>query len=231
MIIIATKNKIKIEKIKIFLIENDLEYKTLEDLNISLEIEENCQTIKENAIRKAEEYFKVTGLPCIATDSGVFIDNVPLTIQLGVYSGRKVHYNEDGTIKKITNLSSFENYQRIGNLIQTLGGHADGKLLETFAYIDEWGSIKTIDISIPRKFQFPGSNIVIPGIEARSYIFNDYFCSFLSELNEEQMEYLDKKYYDVIYDFFKDISNNRMKCETKKLLSRSNKTLIKTFNF
>lgn len=211
MILIATKNNVKFEKISSFLKKYGLDYISLEDLNVLVEVEENCATIKENAIKKVKTYFEVTGLPCIASDSGIFINNVPLSLQLGIYSGRLVQYNEDGSIKDIKKLSSSENHERIGALIKRLGGSANGKLLETYAYIDESGNIQTVDISIPRKFVFPGSKIVRPNIEARSYVFNEYFDSYLSELTDEQIAFIDREHFDIIDDFFSNIKHNTNK--------------------
>lgn len=71
MIILATNNKGKVKEIKELL--NDQEIKTLKEMNIKIDIEENGDTFEENALKKAREIYKLTNTPCIADDSGICI--------------------------------------------------------------------------------------------------------------------------------------------------------------
>ena len=71
MIILASNNKGKVKEIKELL--EDEEIKTLEEMNIEIDIEEDGNTFEENALKKAREIYKLTKIPCIADDSGICI--------------------------------------------------------------------------------------------------------------------------------------------------------------
>ena len=71
MIILASNNKGKAKEIKELL--NNQEVKTLQEMNIQIEVEEDGNTFEENALKKAREIYKLTKLPCIADDSGICI--------------------------------------------------------------------------------------------------------------------------------------------------------------
>lgn len=71
-IIIATNNMDKIREIKEIL--NEYEILTLHDLKINIEFEENRNTFKGNALKKAKKIFELTNIPSIADDSGLCID-------------------------------------------------------------------------------------------------------------------------------------------------------------
>ena len=71
MIILATNNKEKVKEIKKILKNENI--KTLRELNLNLQIEEDGKTFEENAIKKAREIYKLTKTSCIADDSGICI--------------------------------------------------------------------------------------------------------------------------------------------------------------
>src|SRR5574344_285290 len=75
-IVIATNNQGKIREIKTILSEilDDVELKSLKELSITFDVEEDADTIEGNAIKKAKEYYELTKLPCISDDSGLCID-------------------------------------------------------------------------------------------------------------------------------------------------------------
>lgn len=92
-LVLATKNKHKVEEIKqilkIYL--GDELYSRIEILSAGdfigvPEIEEDGKTYIENALKKAKEIHKFTGLPSIADDSGIEVDF--LNGEPGVYSAR-----------------------------------------------------------------------------------------------------------------------------------------------
>ncbi|MCX7761968.1 MAG: RdgB/HAM1 family non-canonical purine NTP pyrophosphatase [Candidatus Kryptonium sp.] len=92
-IVLATRNKHKVDEIKeilkIYL--NDGSYSKLEilctdDFQGIPKIEEDGKTYVENALKKAREVHKFTGLPSVADDSGIEVDF--LNGEPGVYSAR-----------------------------------------------------------------------------------------------------------------------------------------------
>ncbi len=80
-IVLATRNKHKVKEIKqimkIYL--DDSLYSKLEILSASdftgiPEVVEDGKTYEENALKKAREVYKFTGLPSVADDSGIEVD-------------------------------------------------------------------------------------------------------------------------------------------------------------
>jgi XTP/dITP diphosphohydrolase len=99
-ILIATNNKHKVEEIREILKNDKFELLTLSDLKIDIEVEEDKDTLEGNALKKAEEMFKVTGIPTIADDTGLFVD--ALNGEPGVYSSRYAGENatyDDNCVK------------------------------------------------------------------------------------------------------------------------------------
>jgi XTP/dITP diphosphohydrolase len=91
-IVLATRNKNKVEEIreilKIYLgdeIFSQIELLSSADFQIP-EIEEDGETYEENALKKAREVYKFTGLPSIADDSGIEVEI--LGGRPGVFSAR-----------------------------------------------------------------------------------------------------------------------------------------------
>lgn len=74
MIILATNNKGKASEIQEIL--KDEEIKTLKELNLKIEVEEDGKTFEENALKKARAIYKLTNTPCIADDSGICIEEL-----------------------------------------------------------------------------------------------------------------------------------------------------------
>ncbi len=71
--IFASNNLGKIEEVKNIL---KMDIKSLKDLNLNIELNENGSTFLENAIYKAKEIYKITNTPTIADDSGLEIDSL-----------------------------------------------------------------------------------------------------------------------------------------------------------
>ena len=71
-IVVATNNKGKLEEIKEILTEYEL--LSLEEVGIKINVKEDENTFRGNALKKAKEVFKVTNIPCLADDSGLCIN-------------------------------------------------------------------------------------------------------------------------------------------------------------
>ncbi len=85
-VVIATRNKGKVEEIRELLNGYDVEVKTLDDFAPIPEVIENGKTFEENARLKAAFTAKALGLPAIADDSGLVVD--ALNGAPGVFSAR-----------------------------------------------------------------------------------------------------------------------------------------------
>src|SRR5699024_8642003 len=86
-ILIATKNKGKINEFRDFFQQFDIEVESLLDL-VSLipDIAETGSTFEENAAIKAEETADLLNQPVLADDSGLMVD--ALNGEPGIYSAR-----------------------------------------------------------------------------------------------------------------------------------------------
>lgn len=84
-ILIGTNNLHKLEEIKAIL-GDFLEYHTLQEVQIHSEPEENGTTYEENAFIKAKYFSDLSGMPCLADDTGLEIDY--LQGKPGIYSAR-----------------------------------------------------------------------------------------------------------------------------------------------
>lgn len=95
--VIASNNSKKVKELNRILNPMGITAKTAKEMGVSLdEVEETGTTFVENARLKARAAYKLTGLPCIADDSGLMVD--ALNGAPGVYSAR--YSGEDATDEK-----------------------------------------------------------------------------------------------------------------------------------
>ena len=85
-IVVATQNKGKVKEIKEMLLGLNVDVKTMGEVGIDIDIEENGTTFEENALIKARAISALTDAIVIADDSGLEIDY--LGKEPGVYSAR-----------------------------------------------------------------------------------------------------------------------------------------------
>lgn len=85
-IILATNNKKKIEEIRAILNGLPVALHTTMEFPDLREVEEDKETFRENALKKAREIFEATRLNALADDSGLEVD--ALDGRPGVYSAR-----------------------------------------------------------------------------------------------------------------------------------------------
>ena len=85
-VVIATHNKDKLKELKKGLSNLDIELLDLSSFTEIGEIIEDGETLQENALIKAREVYKLTGLPAIADDTGLEVD--ALGGKPGVYTAR-----------------------------------------------------------------------------------------------------------------------------------------------
>jgi len=81
--------------------------------NIDIEVEENGFSLKENASLKAKEFNRVSGLPCLSDDSGLFVNY--LDGRPGIHSARYAGINasdQDLVNKLLNELDGVEESKR-----------------------------------------------------------------------------------------------------------------------
>lgn len=92
-LVIATKNKGKIEEFRAMLEKKGIQVKSLLDYPNLPDVEETGQTFYENAVLKAETISQLLNKPVVADDSGLSID--ALNGEPGVYSARYAGNEKD----------------------------------------------------------------------------------------------------------------------------------------
>ena len=98
---VATNNQKKLKEIQRILDSFGITAKTLKELGIETEIEENGTTFEENALIKAKTIAEICSLPTISDDSGLEVD--ALNGAPGVYTARFAgeHATDDENIDKL----------------------------------------------------------------------------------------------------------------------------------
>ncbi len=92
-VVLASKNKHKLEEISKITRKFDMELVLQSELGVDIDVEETGTTFEENSFLKAEAVMKATGLPALADDSGIAVD--ALGGEPGIYSAR---YGFDDTL-------------------------------------------------------------------------------------------------------------------------------------
>jgi XTP/dITP diphosphohydrolase len=104
-LIFATNNSNKVKEVNV-LLDGSFEVVSLKDLNFEEELEEDFETLQENAQQKANFIFEKLNLPCFSEDSGLEIN--ALSGKPGVhtahYSGsRDANDNMDLVLQQLEN--------------------------------------------------------------------------------------------------------------------------------
>lgn len=131
----TTNNNSKIYNMKRRFANLPVEIISPKDLNIKLNVVENGNTAVENAIKKAYAYYESTGIPSIAGDSGLYIENILQEQQPGLFV-RRVNG------KELTDDEMIDYYNK---LVNSIGGKTIAYYITGFALVNEDG-IKTIEI-------------------------------------------------------------------------------------
>lgn len=98
-IVLASRNKHKIEELRETLAPLGIELKSSYDFPNLKEVVEDKSTLKGNALKKARYVFRETGLPALSDDTGLEVD--ALEGRPGVYSAR--YAGESATYQDNTN--------------------------------------------------------------------------------------------------------------------------------
>ena len=96
-IVFATKNEGKVREVIKMLNMDKIELITMAQAGIDVDVVEDGTTFEENAMKKAVEIMKISGMPAIADDSGLEIDY--LDKQPGVHSARFLGHDTSYDIK------------------------------------------------------------------------------------------------------------------------------------
>ena len=120
-IVLASKNKHKLEEISKITERFGFELVLQSELGIDLDVEENGCSFEENSLIKAEAVMKATGLPALADDSGICVE--ALNGEPGIYSAR---YGFD---------ESLDDWGRLQLLLKNMEAVPDGQRQAKFVCV------------------------------------------------------------------------------------------------
>ena len=125
-VLYGTTNEAKINSMKKWLEGLDIEILGLKDLGSAIpHIEEAGRTPLENAIIKAEAYYKQFKIPVFSCDSGLFIEGLDDALQPGIHV-RRVGGKE---------LDDDEMIQHYSRIVNELGGKAKARYQNGICYM------------------------------------------------------------------------------------------------
>ena len=194
-VLIATKNKGKIEKYSTILDKLGMDYYTLNDINIDIDINENGKTTTENAIIKAKEYYAAVNTPVLADDSGLIIDKLPAEKQPGIYVKR--HNGKELTDEEILSLYSKE--------IENVGGESTGAFVITIAIIDENGKVHTKLTRHNRLFVSKPDINRVPGYPLSSLVYDKETNMYMTEKKKKGIKVYEEDRFQEEYKFIENV--------------------------
>lgn len=171
-VLIATTNQGKIDIYSQAFRELGLDFCSLKDFNISVDVEETGKTEAENALIKAREYHKLTGMPVVANDSGLIIDKLKPEDQPGVFVRRK--HGKELTDEELLNVYVEK--------IKEVGGQSTGHFNVALAIIDESGKEFVREFKPQRLFVSTPNEIIKKGIPLDSIAFDPETHKYMSEM-------------------------------------------------
>lgn len=117
-VVLATRNKHKVEELAVLLGDLGIRIRTLADFPNAPEVEEDGATCEANAIKKACEIARATGLIAVADDTGLEVD--ALGGRPGVYAARYAGEHatyEDNCRKLVQELEGVPHERRTARFI------------------------------------------------------------------------------------------------------------------
>lgn len=199
-VLIATTNQGKIDIYGLVIRKLGLDYCSLKDLNISLDVEEAGKTEAENALIKARAYNKLTGMPVVSNDSGLVIDKLKPEDQPGVFVRR--NHGKELTDEELLNFYIEK--------IKEVGGQSSGHFNVALAIIDENGNEFVREFKPQRFFVSTPNKIIKKGIPLDSIAFDLKTGKYMSEMTTTERNVCEGEELLKQQNFIKEIfSRNR----------------------
>lgn len=178
-ILLATTNDAKIKSYGSKLQKLGFNFVTLKDLDLNYDVEETGNTPVENAIIKAKEYSRISSLPAIAIDDGLYFENVPDELQPGTNVRRVCG-------KRLDDSEMIDHYI---NMVNNYGnnGILKGYFLKGIAICSD-NQTFSFESKANRNFTNLQSNIINTGYPLESIQIVPEFNKFKSELTAEEKE-------------------------------------------
>lgn len=196
-VLFATGNSAKVKRFKEKLLEKGIELISLKDIDVEIDIEENGKDAIENALIKARAYYQITGIPTLAMDDNLFLENVPSEKQPGMYV-RRVNGKT---------LSDDEMIEYYSALAKEYG--KDGKITSRWIYgmaiinkgkenVYTWSKEDFYLVDTPSK-------IIQKGYPLNTISINKKLDKYFTDLTEEDKRSLQEDESDVIEFIVKNI--------------------------
>ena len=190
-VVFATNNPSKAERFSEGLKAKNIEVVSLKDLDLTLDIEENGRNAIENALIKARACFKKTGMCSIGMDDTLYMENVPLDKQPGLFV-RRVNgksLNDEEMIQYYTNL-----VKEYGN-----DGRINSKWIYGLAVINELGEEATYTWSKDNFYMVSEPSVVInPGYPFNSISKYKKLDKYFTDITDEDRKIIQINEDDVI---------------------------------
>lgn len=189
-ILFATGNMAKVNRFLDGLLAKDIQILTLKDIDINLNIEENGKDAIENALIKARAYYEKTKIPTLAMDDTLYLENVPINKQPGMYVRRVggKTLSDDEMISYYSSLA--KEYGKNGKLtarwIYGMALIKDGK-----EYTYTWNKDDFYIVSTP-------SNIINPGYPLNTISINKKLNKYFTDMTVEDKLEVKEDESDVI---------------------------------
>lgn len=194
-VLIATKNKGKIEKYSSMLQSLGVNFITLNDIDLEIEINEDGKNTTENAIIKAKAYHEAIEMPVLTDDSGLMIDKLPKEKQPGVFVRR---YNG----KELSDEEIIELYSKE---IENVGGESTGAFIISIAIIDKNGNIHTKETKHNRLFISRPDINRVPGYPLSSLIFDKETNMYMTEKKAKGVKIYNESSFGEEIEFIKSV--------------------------
>lgn len=180
-VIFATGNPSKARRFSDGLLKKEIEVLSLKDLEMDLEVNENGKNAVENALIKARTCFKKTNMPSIGMDDTLYLENVPVEKQPGLFV-RRVNGKT---------LSDEEMLKYYTDLVKQYGenGKLYAKWIYGLAVIDEEGNESTYTWIKDNFYMVDTiSEIINPGYPLHSISKYKVIDKYFTETTEEELD-------------------------------------------
>lgn len=190
-VLYGTNNPGKLKRLQAIFRDSNIEIVGPQALGIQLSVEETGQTPLENARLKAEAFYKASGIPTFAVDSGLYLDKLPPHEQPGVFV-RRVRGKE---------LSDEEMFTYYHKLLLSLGGRSPGYWLDGIVLIDETGTMLEKEYREETFLTAEGSVVRVPGQPISALQIDPELNQYKSEITPEQRVEKSNRFDRRVYNF------------------------------
>lgn len=195
-VVFATGNPTKAKRFSKGLEKYDIEVLSLKDLNISIDTLENGNNVIENAMLKARDCYKKTGMPSMGMDDSLYLEGVPKDKQPGLFVRRV-----NGSV-----LNDEEMIEHYTNLVKEYGidGKLDCKWVYGLAIINQNGEESTYTWNKDNFYMVDKPSLVVnPGYPLNSISKYKVLDKYFSEIDDNDKELIKVNEDDVV-DFIKN---------------------------